>query len=70
MSITEKALDASLPSIEFERQALVITVPSQYEEIVLLQRSLSDLSKTAIAFIENKNSFHGSNASLKDEIEI
>ena len=34
LSITEKALEGSLLSIEFESQALLITVPKYFEENV------------------------------------
>ena len=41
MSATEKTLEVSVPSTEFEHQALMIPVPIDYEEPVSLQSSLS-----------------------------
>ena len=70
MSSTEKTLEASLQSTEFEHQALVITVPNDYEETVSPQSSFSDFSQIKTPFTEVNNSLHGSNASLDDEMEF
>ena len=76
MSITGKIFNASFPYTEFEHQALVITFPNDYravssdKEIISPQSSLSDLSQITTPFTEVKNSLHGSNTSLNDEMEI
>ena len=56
MSVTEKTLEVSFFSSEFESQALVITVPKDYNEAVSPKNSLSDLSPNATRFTEVKNS--------------
>ena len=70
MRTTEKALEVSLPSSEFEHQALMITVPNDNKELVSTQSSRSDFSRNITPFTEVKHSLHGSNASLKDELEV
>ena len=47
MSITLKASEVSLPSADFEKQALLFTVPRTYKEFVSLQSSSSDLFQSA-----------------------
>ena len=68
MSTIEKTLDSSLPSIEIEYQALVITIPNDCEEPVSAQSSLSDFPQNTSLFTEVRNSIHGSEDSLNDEI--
>ena len=68
MSTTEKFLETILSS-EFERKALVITVPNDYKETVPPQNSLSDLSQNTTPITEVKVSLHGSNTFLHDGME-
>ena len=77
MSTTQKPLHAFPPSTELKHQALVITVPKDYktvsndsEEIVSPQRSFSGLLQNTSPFTEVKNSLHGSNTSLNDDLEF
>ena len=70
MIITENTSEAPLPSTEFEQQDLGVTVPNVLKETVSSQSSLSDLSQNTIPLTEVKNSLHGSNIPLHDEMEI
>ena len=70
MSATENALEVSHPSTEFEHQALTISAPNVYKEAVSPQSSLSDFSRNTTPFAEVKNSLHGSDASVNNEMEI
>ena len=65
MIATENAWEVSLPSTEFERQALIITVPNDYKELVSPQSSLSDFPFAGV-----KTSLQGSNASLNDGMKV
>ena len=67
--IAEKTLGASTFCTYFESQFLVITLPKNYKETVSSGNSLSDLSQNTKAITENKNSWHGSDTSLNDEME-
>ena len=68
MSTTENALEASLPSTEFEQQVLMITVP-EHKETLSPESSLSDLSQKTTLFSDIRISLQGFNASLKGEME-
>ena len=68
MSITEKTLEVSLPSSEFESPALVITRSTIHKESISPQSPFSDLSQKSTAFTEIKNSLHGSQTSLSDKM--
>ena len=70
MSSTEKTLKVSLLSTELGHQALMTTLPKYCKEPVSPQSSLSDFSQNTPQFTEVNDSFHGSNASLNDEMEI
>ena len=70
MSATEKALEVSLPSSEFEHQRMMSTVSNDYKERNSPKSSLSEFSQNTIPFTEFKNSLHGSCASLDDEMEV
>ena len=67
-STTENAMEVSLPSTEFEQQALMITVPKDYKEPISSQSSPSDFSQNSTPFTKIKNRLHGSNASLNKEM--
>ena len=69
MGITEKPLEVSCPSTEFESQALLITVPNEYKEIVSPRRSFSDLSQNTIPITATEISLHGSDTSVNDGTE-
>ena len=69
MTVTEKTLKIYFPSTEFESQALMITVPNDYKEMVSPQSLLSGLSQDTAPFAEVKNSLLGFNASMIVEIE-
>ena len=70
LSATEKGLDVFFPSTEFEHQALMITVLNDYKELVSPQSSLWDFSQKITPFTGVKKSLHGSDAPLKDAMEI
>ena len=70
MSVTEETLGASPTSTEFESNVVVITVPSDYKGIVSPQRSFSHFSQHFTSISEVKNSLHGSDTSLGDEMQI
>ena len=70
MSATENAKEVSLPSLDFEHQSLINTVPNEYKERVSPQGSVSDFSQNTAPFSEVKNSLKASNASLKDKMEF
>ena len=70
ISATEKALEISPLSTEFEHQALMITVSNDYKEPISPQRPLSDFSQSTTLFTEVENSLHGPNDSLNDEMEV
>ena len=74
--ITGKTLEASLPSTEFEHQALLINVPKDHKTvsneckaIFLSQISLSDLLHKSTPVIEVQSSLYGSSASSNGEKE-
>ena len=69
-STTENTLDAFLPSTDFADQALLITVPNDYEEPLSSQSSLSELSQNTTLFIEAKTSLQVSNPSPIDEMDF
>ena len=70
MSTTEQNLEASLPSTEFQHQAVVITVLIDSKTTVSSQSSLSDLSRNTILLIEVKIPFDGLDASPDDTMAI
>ena len=70
MIASEKTSEISVPSTDFEHQALVITVPNHYNETVSPQSSLSELSRNTTPSLEVKNSLRGSSASPNDEMKI
>ena len=44
MGVIEKTFEVSLPSTEFESQAVLLFVPNDYKETIALQTSFSALS--------------------------
>ena len=70
MSATENAKEVSLPSLDFEHQALINTVPNEYKERVSPQGSFSDFSQNTAPISEVKNSLEASNASLNDKMQF
>ena len=71
MSAIDFALEVSLPSTEFEHQALMIIVPNNLKKKPMSpQSSFYCFPQNNTPFSENNNSFHDSNASLKDEMEV
>ena len=55
MSTTENASEASLPSTDFENQALMMNVLNDFKEHVSPQRPLSDFCQNMTDFIDRKN---------------
>ena len=69
MSISEKTLEVSHPSIEFQSQALVITVPNDSEESVVPQSSLPHMAQNSNLNKTCKISLHCSYNSRSHEME-
>ena len=69
MNATENALDVSLPSTEFEHQALMIIRPNNFNELGSAHISLSFISQSTMPFFESNNSIQDYKASLIHEME-
>ena len=76
MNTIEKTFEVPLSFTEIDHQGLEIAaktvyeaVPNDYNQIVKQQVSLSDLSQKTNPLSETKDSLHGSNTSLKAEME-
>ena len=69
MSITQKTLENSILSTDFESQALVTTILNDYKETVPPKISISDLLQNTTSFDEMKSSLNCSRTSFIDKEE-
>ena len=70
MSATEKALEVSVPSIDFDNWALMITVPNDHEKTYFGTKLALWFFSKYYSFTELESFLHDFSAFLNDEMEI